>query len=190
MSTYKSLGGPPAGLILTNEPDLAERLDRIAFPGLTANFDAAKSAALAMTLLDWKVHGPDYAATMAETAKALAQAMADEALPVFAAARGFTTSHQFALEAVTYGGGQAMAKRLRRANILTCGIGLPAAKVEGDVNGLRLGTPEIVRWGMTPKDMPRLARLIARALGGEAPEAVAQEVRAFRSDFRDLHFVR
>jgi glycine hydroxymethyltransferase len=65
MSTYKSLGGPPAGLILTNEPDLAERLDRIAFPGLTANFDAAKSAALAMTLLDWKVHGPDYAATMA-----------------------------------------------------------------------------------------------------------------------------
>ena len=57
MSTYKSLGGPPSGLIVTNEPELAKRLDAIAFPGLTANFDAAKSASLAITLLDWKEHG-------------------------------------------------------------------------------------------------------------------------------------
>ena len=57
MSTYKSLGGPASGLIVTNDPKIAERLDAIAFPGLTANFDAAKSAALAITLLDWKDHG-------------------------------------------------------------------------------------------------------------------------------------
>ena len=30
------------------------------------------------------------------------------------------------------------------------------------MNGLRLGTPEIVRWGMTVDDMPELAALIAR----------------------------
>ena len=69
MSTYKSLGGPAGGLIVTNEADLAERLDRIAFPGMTANFDAAKSAALAMTMLDWRDHGRDYAATMIATAR-------------------------------------------------------------------------------------------------------------------------
>ena len=62
MSTYKSLGGPPSGLIVTNDAAVAQRLDAIAYPGLTANFDAAKSAALAMTLLDWKVHGKAYAA--------------------------------------------------------------------------------------------------------------------------------
>jgi len=44
MSTYKSLGGPPSGLVLTNDADIAARLDAIAFPGLTANFDAAKAA--------------------------------------------------------------------------------------------------------------------------------------------------
>ena len=54
MSTYKSLGGPPSGLIVTNDADIAEKLDAIAFPGMTANFDAAKSASLAITLLDWK----------------------------------------------------------------------------------------------------------------------------------------
>ncbi len=64
MSTYKSLGGPPSGLIVTNDAGLAERLDKIAFPGMTANFDAAKSAALALTLLDWRAFGGAYAQTM------------------------------------------------------------------------------------------------------------------------------
>ncbi|WP_370701660.1 hypothetical protein [Thalassovita autumnalis] len=57
MRTYKSLGGPPSGLIVTNEAAIAERLDAIAFPGMTANFDAAKSAALAVSMLDWRDHG-------------------------------------------------------------------------------------------------------------------------------------
>ncbi len=191
MSTYKSLGGPPSGLIVTNEPSLAERLDRIAFPGLTANFDAAKSASLAVALLDWKAHGAAYAETMAATAKALAEALAREGMEVFAADRGFTESHQFALKAAPLGGGQAAAKRLRRANILTCGIGLPLAAVDGDLNGLRLGTPEIVRWGMGPDDMPELAKLIVRALKAQdAPETLAPEVTAFRHKFQSLRFVR
>jgi glycine hydroxymethyltransferase len=57
------------------------------------------------------------------------------------------------------------------------------------MNGLRIGTPEIVRRGMTAADMPELARLIARALGPE-PEALAAEVTAFRQRFRGLRFVR
>jgi glycine hydroxymethyltransferase len=191
MSTYKSLGGPPSGLIVTNEPVLAERFDRIAFPGMTANFDAAKSASLAIALLDWKVHGRAYAQAMKETAHALARSLLDSGVPVFARDRGITESHQFALEAAAYGGGQAAAKRLRRANILTCGIGLPIAPVEGDMNGLRVGTPEIVRWGMGPQDMPELAELMARALMAEqGPEAVAPDVMAFRRRFSTLHFVR
>lgn len=190
MSTYKSLGGPAGGLIVTNEAGLAERLDSIAFPGLTANFDAAKSAALAIGLLDWRDYGQTYARAMVETAGALAQALAGEDLPVFSTARGFTTSHQFALEAAGFGGGQAAAKRLRRANILTCGIGLPLEAVAGDMNGLRFGTPEIVRWGMTAADMPELAGLIARALKQESPEQVAAEVTAFRGRFTGLHYIR
>jgi glycine hydroxymethyltransferase len=191
MSTYKSLGGPPAGIILTNDAALAERLDAIAYPGLTANFDAAKSAALAMTLLDWKEHGRAYGAAMAETARALAEALAARGVAVHGAARGFTTSHQFALEAAGFGGGQHGAKLLRAANVLSCGIGLPVPEVAGDLNGLRFGTPEIVRWGMTAKDMPVVAGFIADVLSGKrAAQSVAPEVAAFRSRFSRLHFVR
>jgi glycine hydroxymethyltransferase len=189
MSIYKSLGGPAGGLVVTSDAAIAEKLDAIAYPGMTANFDAAKSAALALTLLDWREHGQAYAAEMAASARALAEALAGEGVPVFRAGNVLTSSHQFAIEAAGYGGGQAAAKHLRRANVLTCGIGLPIAGVEGDLNGLRFGTPEIVRRGMTADDMAALARLIARALGPE-PEAVAPEVTAFRARFAGMRFVR
>ncbi|MGI9373600.1 MAG: serine hydroxymethyltransferase [Hyphomicrobiales bacterium] len=191
MSTYKSLGGPAGGLIVTNDAEMAEALDQIAFPGLTANFDAAKSASLAISLLDWRDHGKAYAQMMLDTASALADSLAQEGLDVFASKRGGTTSHQFALLAERLGGGQAAAKKLRPANILTCGIGLPIAPVDGDVNGLRIGTPEIARLGITPEHMPELARLIARALTGNVPaEALADDVKAFRQQFSGLHFIR
>ena len=190
MSTFKSLGGPAAGLILTNEAGIAERLDAIAFPGMTANFDAAKSASLAIALLDWKDHGSAYANAMVATARALADSLVDLDIPVFRTGKGITASHQFAIEAAAFGGGQAAAKKLRHANVLACGIGLPIAGVEGDMNGLRFGTPEIVRWGMTVEDMPALASLVARGLRGiESGERVAADVAAFRRRFRELHFI-
>ena len=170
---------------------LAQRIEQIAYPGLTANFDVAKSAALAITLLDWREFGRAYAQTMRDCARALAQSLDRAGVPVFAADRGFTTSHQFAVEAARYSGGQAAAKLLRRANLLTSGIGLPDAAVPGDMNGLRFGTPEIVRWGMTPAHMGALGSLIAGALSGSATaDRLAPEVTQFRSKFNTLRFVR
>lgn len=189
MSTYKSLGGPAGGLIVTNDAELAERLDAIAFPGLTANFDAAKSAALALTLIDWREHGQAYAAKMVAVASAFAAALDAEGLPVFAKEKGFTQSHQFALEAAAWGGGQSAAKKLRRAGFLACGIGLPVGPVEGDMNGLRIGTPELVRWGVTEEDVGELARLMKRALASDAPEQMAPEVARLRARFDRLHYV-
>ncbi|WP_422039723.1 serine hydroxymethyltransferase [Roseibium sp.] len=190
MSTYKSLGGPAGGLIVTNDPDLARKLDAIAFPGLTANFDVAKSAALAVSLLDWRDFGAGYAQEMVASAQALARALAAEGIPVFETSKGITASHQFAVEAAAFGGGQTASKKLRKAGFLACGIGLPGAPVDGDMNGLRIGTPELVRWGMTSADMPRLAGLIAEALRANDPEAMAARVSAWRQEFAALHFVR
>jgi glycine hydroxymethyltransferase len=189
MSTYKSLGGPAGGLIVTDDAAIAERLDHIAYPGLTANFDAGRAAALALTMLDWREHGPANASAMVDVAKALAEALVSEGLPVFATAKGFTASHQFALEAARFGGGQAAAKTLRKSNFLACGIGLPIAAVAGDVNGLRIGTPELVRWGVTVKDAPALGKLIARALTSPDPASLAPEVSRLRAHFDKLSYI-
>ncbi|WP_281972490.1 serine hydroxymethyltransferase [Ruegeria faecimaris] len=186
MSTYKSLGGPAGGLIVSNDAEIAKTLDAIAFPGMTANFDAAKTAALAVTMLDWKDFGAAYAKEMIAMAQALAAAMDAQNVPVFAGAEGFTNSHQFAVLAEPFGGGQAASKTLRQSGFLACGIGLPVAVVEGDMNGLRIGTPELVRWGMTAGDADRLAGLIKQGLQG-AP--IASEVSAWRRAFNTLCFV-
>ncbi len=189
MSTYKSLGGPPGGLIVTNEPAIAQRLDAIAYPGLTANFDAGKAAALAVTMLDWKATGKEYAATMVETAAELAAGLEERGLPVFHGIDGPTRSHQFALKAHPWGGGQRAAKQLRLANLLACGIGLPVEAVDGDVNGLRIGTPELVRLGMKPHDMDELASLIADGLASDADLSdVAARVTGWRAQFSGVHF--
>lgn len=189
MSTYKSLGGPAGGLIVTNEAEIAEALDHIAFPGMTANFDAAKSAGLALSLLDWRDHGAAYAQAMVDLAQALARELQALGLSVFGAARGMTQSHQFAIEAVGFGGGQAASKTLRRAGFLACGIGLPMDPVAGDLNGLRIGTPELVRRGVTPADAPRMAALIAEALRGNDPDSLAPRVAAWRKTFSGLHYM-
>lgn len=189
MSTYKSLAGPGGGLIVTNEADIAERLDAIAFPGMTANFDAAKSAALAITMVDWKLYGAAYAGAMVDVAASLASELQSIGVPVFAKNSGFTTSHQFAIEAAGYGGGQAASKTLRKSGFLACGIGLPIAPVDGDLNGLRIGTPELVRWGVTEDHTKTLAGLISRGLTANDSESLSREVRAFRAEFTDMQFI-
>ncbi len=189
MSTYKSLGGPAGGLIVTNDAGLAQRLDAIAYPGMTANFDVAKSAALALTMLDWREHGQDYAKAMVRMAKALARELDKNGVPVFAGASGFTTSHQFAVKSEKFGGGQTASKKLRKANLLVSGIGLPIPGVAGDLNGIRFGTPEIVRWGVDEKDAIQLAGFVAKALGSNDPASLAPLVSQFRAKFNTLHYI-
>ena len=165
---------------MTNDSEVAERLDSIAYPGLTANFDAAKSASLAITLLDWQAHGPAYGEEMVACASVLATELIALGVPVYT---NGTRSHALAVDATAWGGGHAAALQLRRANLLTCAIGLPH-----DLDaGLRIGTNEVVRWGMTTTNMAELASLIARGL--QDPEATAGDVAAMRSRFTDLHFL-
>ena len=189
MSTYKSLGGPASGLLVSNDAEMAERLDAIAYPGMTANFDVANSAALALTMLDWREFGQAYAAEMIAVAQTFARVLEGRGLKVFASERGFTNSHQFALQAAPFGGGQTAAKKLRKAGFLACGIGLPIADVAGDLNGLRIGTPELVRFGATPENVVEIADLVARALLSNDPESLAPETAALRAEFSSLHYM-
>ena len=152
--------------------------------------DAGRVAALALTLLDWRDFGAAYGKQMIAVARALATALAAEGLPVFAGPKGATASHQFAVAAAPFGGGQTASKKLRRAGFLASGIGLPIAEVTGDLNGLRIGTPELVPRGVSEADAPVLARFIAEALRGNDPAALAPRVAEFRRQFGGLHYIR
>jgi glycine hydroxymethyltransferase len=189
-STYKALGGPPGGLILTNDAELAQRIDAIVYPGLTANNDLGRVAALAVCLNDLLVYRRAYAVQCIETAQALGRALAEAGLPVAGELPDFTQTHHLALDARRWGGGTRASRLLEPANILTTGIGLPLPEVPGDQNGLRLGTQELARWGIGPAEMPAVADFLARILvRGEDAAALRAEVVRFRARFQEVQYI-
>jgi len=192
MSTYKAFGGPPSGLIMATESDLAKKLDAIAFPGMTANFDLGKAAALILSTLDQLEYGAAYADACIATAQTLGAALQNEGFAVHGApGRAHTESHHLALPAAPFGGGQTASKLMAQANILLCGIGLPIDPVAGDLNGIRLGSQEITRQGMPATAMTDIAGFMSRVwLKKEAPEAVRPDVIDFRKAYTELAFVR
>lgn len=189
MSTYKTFGGPPGGLVLTNDPVIAERLDRIAYPGLTANFDMGRVAALAVAAADLLARGTAYARRCVENARALATALQAEEFAVVGRDHGYTRSHHVAVDARPLGAGTGVSRRLEEVNILTTGIPLPRPPVQGDYAGLRLGTQEVTRWGMGPTEMARIARFMARhILHGDPAATVRREVETMRRAFRTIGY--
>ena len=200
-STYKSFGGPPSGMVLTNDAALAERLDAIAYPGFTANFDLAKTAALGLAALDMHTYGRDYANQCIANAQALAFALTEEGLDVFdvpgraghedlRGAHPYTVSQHVAVGAASYSGGNTAAKTLERANILCSSIGLPLPALHDEANGIRLGTQELTRWGFREHDMMVVAALFADALLSRKPfDAIAADVRTLRQTFSTVHYV-
>lgn len=190
MSTYKSLGGPAGGLIVTDDPQIARRLETIAYPGLTANFDLSRVAALSVTLAGWLQYGDAYAAAMQDNASALAAALAAEGLLVAGAQRGYTASHHVAIAAGTFGGGTRASRLLEGVRIFASGIGLPGEPVTGDQNGMRFGTQEVTRWGMGPQEMRVIAGLIADALLGRRDgTGIRHDALALRERFTALRYV-
>jgi glycine hydroxymethyltransferase len=138
------------------------------------------------TVVEGARDGRSVAEMMQAGAEVLTRDQCMEGVPVFAGIDGFTISHQFAVLAESFGGGQTASKKLRPNGFLACGIGLPVAALDSDMNGLRIGTPELVRWGMTSSDAGTLAQLIGRALHGED---IAQDVKDWRMNFNKLHFI-
>ncbi len=183
-STYKSFGGPPSGMILTDDPELAGRLDQIAFPGLTANFDLARQAALALAALDLIEHGAAYADMQIANAQALAAALGERDVPVLeVVGKGATSSQHVALPTADP---HTAARRLEAAGVLVSEIGVPGG------GALRLGTQELTRRGLEPGGTVAIADVMARVLvRGEAPETVRPDVVALRRQLGSgLRFVR
>ncbi|MBB5953491.1 glycine hydroxymethyltransferase [Saccharothrix tamanrassetensis] len=182
-STYKSFGGPSGGCVVTRDPELAERVSTVAYPGMLANYDAGRLGALAVTAAELAERGPSYAAACLANARALAASLHDEGFRVAGRDGEFTRSHHIAVDALALGGGDAAGLRLGEAGVYLSGIGLPWQRADEGLRGLRIGTQEITRRGFTPQDQPAIASLMRRALlDGEPPHRVRADAVALRRE--------
>jgi glycine hydroxymethyltransferase len=182
-STYKSFGGPPGGVIATDDAALAERVSAAVFPGLTANYDAARLAPLAVTAAEILGDGGAYADRCIAVARDFAAALSREGFAVAGEGRGFTDSHHVAVDVAALGGGRAAMARLAEAGVYLSAIGLPwQADGEPD-RGLRIGTQEVVRRGLGEPELRQVAALMADLLLRDAdPRAIRKAVVQIRQD--------
>ncbi len=190
-STHKTLPGPQHGILLgqTSDPEVAKRLQSGAFPGVTSNHHLHAMAALAVSLAEHLEFGREYAHRTVENARALAQALHDRGFDVLAANLGFTRSHTLAVRVEKEGGGEEAARRLAAAGIIANKNLLPGDKSPKHPGGVRLGTPEVTRVGMGPKEMERIAELFDRLLHQHRPvEEVAAAAAELKSGFTTMKY--
>ena len=145
-------------------------------------------AAKGVTAAEMLKYGEEYADQIIRNAKAFAQSLHEEGFSVVAEHKGFTQSHQVALDFKEFIGKWA-AQTLEKANIITNKNLLPWDPVENSDNpsGMRLGTQEMTRVGMKESEMSYIAELFRKViLDKKDPETVKKEVEEFRKDFQKV----
>ena len=171
-TTHKTLRGPRGGLILTNDPDLAKKINSAIFPGLQGgplmHVIAAKAVAFGEALR------PDfsaYASQVVENAKALASTLLVRG---YALVTGGTDNHLILVDLQSKKmTGKAAEAALGRTGITCNKNGVPFDPEKPFVtSGVRLGTPAATSRGFGAVEFKRVGELIARTLDGVAARGV------------------
>ncbi|MGP1347725.1 MAG: serine hydroxymethyltransferase [Phycisphaerales bacterium] len=188
-TTHKTLRGPRGGLILTNDEEIAKKIDRAVFPGTQGgplmHIIFAKAVAFGEAL---KPEFKAYQQRVVENARALADALA---MHNYRITSGGTDNHLMLVDLRTRDAdltGADAEKWLEAAGIICNKNGVPQdPRPPRTTSGIRLGSPAVTTRGMSTMEMKRIADLIDRVLGSKGHEneitTVREEVRAFCSEF-------
>ncbi|HEX6800708.1 MAG TPA: aminotransferase class I/II-fold pyridoxal phosphate-dependent enzyme [Ktedonobacterales bacterium] len=190
-SAGKTFSGPQSGILVWDDSALTEPLTTAVFPVLAATHQVNRVAALAVSAAEMIAFGQTYMAQIVANAQTLGAALDARGIPMLAAHKGYTRTHQVIADVRRFGGGLEVAQRLARANIITNKNLIPSDRPEDwdHPGGLRIGTTEITRLGMREPQMDAIADLIARVLvADEAPERVASEVVALREPYQTVYY--
>lgn len=192
MSTHKTLFGPQGGLVLGSE-DHAEAIKKATFPGLTSSHHINNMAAKAVAFAEALEFGKKYAGQVVSNARALAEALSGAGFKVLGESRGFTESHQVAVNVLEYSDGGRVEADLERANII-----VNRQLIPGDIKagrnyfhpgGIRLGVSEVTRLGMKKGEMAEIAELIRQVvIEKRDPKRVLAGARALRKNHQKVRY--
>jgi glycine hydroxymethyltransferase len=192
LSTHKTLFGPQGGAVLSFEK-YAEQIKKATFPSNTSNHHLHHLAGKAVAFAEMLEFGKQYARQVVANAKALGQALHERGLSLLGEHKGFTETHQIAVDVSKYGLGGDMERALESANIIVNRQLLPgdiqAGRHYQNPGGIRIGTSEITRVGMKENEMVEVAELIKRiVIDKQDPKKVNADVVEFRKDFQNVHY--
>ncbi|MET7997128.1 serine hydroxymethyltransferase [Amycolatopsis sp. NPDC005232] len=182
-TTHKTLGGPRGGVVLTNDPELAKKVNSAVFPGQQGgpleHVIAAKAVAFKMAA------EPEFAERQARTlrgAKLLAERLlADDTTAAgISVLTGGTDVHLVLadLRESVLDGKQA-EDRLHSVGITVNRNGVPFDPRPPMVtSGIRIGTPALATRGFGDDEFREVADIVATALLPGFDETVAEKLRA------------
>jgi glycine hydroxymethyltransferase len=176
-TTHKTLRGPRGGLILSQDPELGKKIDKLIFPGIQGgpleHVIAGKAVAFFEAL---QPEFQEYSRLVVENAKRLAAELAERGYRIVT---GGTDNHLMLVDLRPKGlTGKEAEERLDQVGITVNKNAIPFdPKPPRVTSGIRIGTPAITTRGFTPEEMPLVADLIDRALTQGPSEALREEVR-------------
>src|ERR1044072_5053887 len=192
MSSHKTLWGPQGGIIVSLEKH-ADAIKKAIFPGNTSSHHLHHVAGKAIALAESLEFGKEYAKQVISNAKTLAESLANFGFRVLGEKRGYTESHQLAVDVSNFGDGGTIEKELEKANIILNRQLLPGDIKSGKhymhPSGVRIGVPEVTRLGMKENEMKEIASFIKQIVIDKSdPNKVAGDVSKFREQFQKVHY--
>jgi glycine hydroxymethyltransferase len=189
-STHKTFFGPQRGLVLCRGDDesLCKRLDKGVFPGSSSNHHLFSLPSLLVSALEMEEFGERYAKATIANARALAAAMHGRGFLVMCADRGYTQSHQVAVDVSDHGGGKLVGSQLAQQDVICNMNMLPGEPAKNALNprGIRLGVQEMTRNGMGTAEMEEIADILRAAILQK--QDVRPQVRALRERFPSVQY--
>ncbi|MBR7158281.1 MAG: serine hydroxymethyltransferase [Alphaproteobacteria bacterium] len=167
-TTHKTLRGPRGGMILTNNPDLAKKINSAVFPGLQGgplmHVVAAKAVAFGEAL---RPEFKTYAENVVANAKTLGEVLKDRGFDLVS---GGTDTHMVLVDLrpkkLT---GNIAEQSLERAHMTCNKNGIPFDPEKPAVtSGIRLGTPAGTTRGFNQNDFKDIGEMIGDVLDGLA----------------------
>ena len=185
-TTHKTLRGPRGGLILTNDEDLAKKINSAIFPGIQGGPLEHVVAAKAVSFKE--VLDPafkEYAANVIKNSKAMVEVFVQD--PDFRIISGGTENHLFLVDVTkVVENGKVAQNLLDEVNITLNKNSIPYETLSPfKTSGIRIGSAAITARGFGEDESRKVAELIIKTLKNAENEDVLEEVRSAVKELTD-----
>lgn len=186
-TSHKTLRGPRGGFALTNDEDIAAKLDKVVFPGIQGgplmHVIAAKAVAFGEALQ------PEFRTYMEHVVENAAQLAAGMTAGGLRLVSGGTDNHLCLVDLTPAGATGAETEELLERVGITCNKNtIPNEKQKASIaSGVRVGSPAMTTRGFTADEAYRVGELIAKAVFGRDDQSVQDSVAAEVSEMLARH---
>ena len=176
-TTHKTLRGPRGGIILTNDEEIAKKINKIVFPGIQGgplmHVIAAKAECFYEAL---QPEFKTYQEQVLKNIKALAKILSDNGLRIIS---GGTDNHLILVDVTSLGiNGKEAEKLLDEVNITVNKNTIPFDKESPfKTSGIRLGSPAMTTRGLKEEDFEEIGRIIIDTLHNKDKEELKLRVK-------------